>query len=286
MKEATVFKVARLSRRAGIPRLARLVRHSDLRIALSHYVDDVHMDGYRRVVEMLLEERTPRTPQEILAAYDGSGRALPRGRHVGFSFDDGLLSSYHAAQRVLNPLGLKAMFFIPTQILSLGTPEEMRAFFMERVYRRPSSAMPESHYVTMTADHMRELHAQGHLVLPHTHSHIALAEIVTGEDVRAELAEPRERLEDLLQSPARGFAFPFGTERVVSRTAYDGVRRHYDVTLTGLVGANTARTPPYALFRDCLHPHQPMPYLRDVVAGALDPVYLAKMLKLRRVAAI
>ena len=284
MDDARMMRVAGTLGRLGAGRISRAVRRGpELRIALTHFVDAGRMDDYRRIVEQLLEDRTPVDPAAVLdgkRAWTGAAPAL------AFTFDDGLLSSYAAAQKVLNPLGIKAMFFIPTQILGMGDVDEMRSFFAQRVYRRASHAMPDERFVTMTTDHMLELQSQGHVVLPHTHTHIALDQIRTEADVARELVEPKERLEELLQRPCDGFAFPFGNEQVVAGYAYEQVRRVYRVTFTGLNGANTPRTPPDSLYRDCMHPHFPLDYVRDLSSGALDAVYAVKMQRLRRRAAV
>ena len=269
---AAALSRARAGALAGVAR-----RGPELRIALTHFVDAGRMDDYRRIVEHLLEDRVAVAPSVVL-----DGAAAWPDRAVAFSFDDGLLSSYRAAQEVLDPLGVKAMFFVPTQIMGMRSDEEMRAFFAERVYRRPGGAMPRERYVTMSAEQMIELREQGHAVLPHTHTHIALDRIRDADDVRRELQEPKARLEDLLQQPCDGFAFPFGTESVVSAHAYEQLRSIYRVTFTGLSGANTPRTPMDSLYRDCLHPHYSLDHVRNLVEGALDPVYAVKMRRLRR----
>jgi len=99
----------------------------------------------------------------------------------------------------------------------------MRDFFRRNVYRQPQRSLPPERYVTMNAHHLRELHQQGHRVMPHTHSHASLAEICDADAVERELEVPRRMIEDLLQAAAPAFAFPFGTHRDVSRFAYQAM---------------------------------------------------------------
>ena len=204
---------------------------------------------------MLLIDRAPATPAQILSFYCPAVRAPLRGNLLGITFDDGLLSSYYAAEQVLKPLGLKAFFFVPTQIFDLKNDAEMRDFFTTRVYRSGRTGLSPHHYQTMSRDHVRELHAQGHMVLPHTHSHVRLDEINENELVDRELVRPKALLEDMLQTKIEAFAFPFGTERVVSPFAFRAVRQTYDACFAGVGGPNTAQTDRYSLHRDCVHPH-------------------------------
>ena len=88
-------------------------------------------------------------------------------------------------------------------------------------------------------------------------------------------------LEELLATPVDSMAFPTGTERVVSAYAYEWIRKLYSSCFTGLSGPNTARTDPFSLFRDSIHPHHPLEHNARVVPGALDLVYAVKMRRLR-----
>lgn len=282
MREERLISVARAARRTGVAALARAATPRDnVRVTLTHYVADGHVDRFRRVVEALLEEREPLTPGEVVDLYRGQGAPL-RGRRVAFSFDDGLLSSYEAAQRVLEPLGVKALFFVPTAVFELRGEDEMRAFFAQNVYRRASGSLPPERYVTMTLDHARELHRQGHMVLPHTHGHVRLDALDSDALVERELVRPKVLIEDALQAEVAAFAFPFGTERVVDERSYRAVRRTYPVCFTALGGANTAATDPSCLYRDSVSPHLPLDHAANVAAGSFDLYYRLKMRRLRR----
>ena len=277
-----MISAARVARATGLAALARAITPADnLRVTLTHYVADEHVDQFRRLVEAVLSRREPLSPRTALDGLTGAAAPLP-GRRVLFTFDDGLLSSYAAAQRVLNPLGVQAVFFVPTAIFELRGHDEMRAFFAANVYRRAAGPLEPHQFVTMSLDHARELHAQGHLVLPHTHDHVRLDSVASPELVERELARPKAILEDALQDDVPAFAFPFGTERVVSADAYAAVRRTYRACFTALGGANTRRTDPYTLYRDSLSPHVPVTYALDVMGGSFDLYYRLKMGRLHR----
>jgi peptidoglycan/xylan/chitin deacetylase (PgdA/CDA1 family) len=118
--------------------------------------------------------------------------------------------------------------------------------------------------------------------MPHTHSHVSLASIRSRQDIERELLRPKAILEDLIQETVDAFAFPFGTENAVSREAFSAMSRIYRACFSGLHGANTHRTQPHYLYRDCLHPFYPLTFVDDIVKGNLDGVYALKMRRLRR----
>lgn len=277
------MRAARVLRRSGVAALATSLKPSDnLRVTLTHHVPPSDLENFARLVDQLCSERTVVDAGQVVRSYaDQSGAAI-EGKRLAFTFDDGLLSSFHATQSVLNPRGIKAIFFVPTMILDLTSPDQMRDFFRRNVYRRPSGELPADKYTTMSAEHLLELHDQGHLVLPHTHSHASLLSLTTPEDIDRELRMPMLLLEDMLQSPIDGFAFPVGTERVVNSIAYEAVRRIYSVCFTGLGGVNTATTDRHCLYRDCVHPFHLPDHVANVTAGSYDLFYSHKMRRLKR----
>lgn len=280
--EQEMVVAGRILRRVGAAALATGLRPSNnLRITLTHNVPSGELENFARIVDQVRSERRVVDPTAVLRAFADRTSPTLQGETVLFTFDDGLLSSFTAAQSILNPRGIKAIFFVPTGILGFASPDEMRDFFRRNVYRRPRVLSPDE-YVTMTADHLCELHAQGHMVLPHTHSHSSLRSLTTPEDLDREVRKPKLLLEDMLGGPVEGFAFPIGTERVVSALAYEAVRGTYAVCFTGLGGVNTARTDPYCLHRDCVHPYYLPVHVANVMAGSFDLYYQHKMRRLKR----
>ncbi len=208
-----------------------------------------------------------------------SQRDVGGGEQFTITFDDGLLSSYEATQAVLDPLGLKAAFFVPTAILELKSDEEMRSFCVENLQLGAGIGSEQSRF--MSRQHLLDLRDRGHAVFPHTHSHEPLTRIRTSEAVDRELRLPRAILEDLLQEPVTALALPYGDDRSVGSDGFRAVERIYDACFTSIPGVNSSRTDPYLLRRDDLHPHDPVDHVVNLCEGVLDIPYDAKMWRLR-----
>lgn len=283
MHDQQIMRVGSVARRLGIAALASRLRPADnVRITLTHHVAPADLDNFAMLVDQLCAERSVIDARSIVRSYADQKVPGLDGERVAFTFDDGLLSSFHAAQTILNPRGIKAIFFVPTMILDLTSPDAMRDFFRRNVYRRPTGHLPADRYMAMSADHMVELRDQGHMVLPHTHSHANLQTLTTPAEIDRELRVPKVRLENMLQSRVDGFAFPVGTERVVNEVTYEAVREIYSVCFTGLGGVNTATTDRFCLYRDCVHPYHQPEHVSNVTAGAYDLFYTHKMRRLKR----
>lgn len=274
-----LFRLFGLHRWGGAGRAAG----ANVRVTYTHEVRRGDLANFDGLVRCLLRHRRGISPAEFFAACRGGGSLLA-GPSVLLTFDDGLLSSYHAARDILEGHGLRAIFFVPTAALGLHTDAGMRRFAARYAYyglREAASLAPEE-YRFMGREHLVELAAAGHAVCPHTHSHVLLRDIRSAAQADRELIRPRRILEDLLGCEAPAMAFPVGTEREAGKYAYDCIRRTYDLCFTALSGANTAATDPHRLHRDCLPADAPPAYAEMIMQGTYDVYYRLKMRRLRR----
>jgi peptidoglycan/xylan/chitin deacetylase (PgdA/CDA1 family) len=283
MDERSFFRAGRLFRAAGLATFARaLDRGPGVRAFSLHGVEPDQMENFDALLALLAAAGEFITPDAFAAWIDRPlDSPLPPNGYL-LTFDDGLRSSYDAAQQVLAPRGIKAIFFVPTAILGLADRAAMRRFALENVYQGWSAdAVTPAMYECMSADDLVRLRAAGHLVLPHTYSHCYLPAIGDAERVEAELVRPKQTLETVLGEEVRGFAFPGGADHHAARFPYQAIRSIYDYCFTGLMGRITPKTEKHYLCRSALHPHYPTSHVRDVVDGAYDLYYATRMRRLK-----
>jgi peptidoglycan/xylan/chitin deacetylase (PgdA/CDA1 family) len=277
--------IGTVARRLGGAHLVdHFIPRDHIRIVMTHHVFDEDLEQFDHIVRFLGIDRQFIDPPQFFRHYGESSPEPIVARSLLWTFDDGLLSAYTAAQQVLNPIGVKAIFFIPTAILDFRTPEQMREFAHTRILfgARAVNALRREEYITMSAEHLQELHEQGHTILPHTHSHVRACEIATSKDVALELIRPRRILEGLLQSPAGAVAIPVGTPATVSTYSYRQIASIYSACFTGLGGPNTPSTDPRFLRRDSIHPWYSVEHARNIVDGIFDPYFSLRMKALHR----
>jgi peptidoglycan/xylan/chitin deacetylase (PgdA/CDA1 family) len=122
---------------------------------------------------------------------------------VGLSFDDGYADFADHAVPVLKRYGYNATVFVVTE--RMGKTNDWDT----------GPGWP-----LLDADAVRELAADGIEIGSHTATHVRLAGL-DPQTLADELGSSRERLAELLGSPPRGFAYPYGS---VDRAARDAVR--------------------------------------------------------------
>ena len=123
------------------------------------------------------------TPQEL---YDGlSGVAALPEKPVLITFDDGYVDNYVNAFPILQKYGLKATIFVVPAFTGVN-------------------------YGYLTWDQLREMEQGGIEAQSHTLNHRALEEL-PDDEIRSELLESKQMLEEQLGHPVDFLAYPTGT---------------------------------------------------------------------------
>lgn len=256
--------------------------HPYIRVTYTHQVCGHEKQNFDALAAFLVNNYEMLTPDQF---FQWMANPAPlSSSKVLMTFDDGLISSYQAIKTTLAKYNLKAVMFIPTQILELKTPEDMKRFAWRQLNFQegePPASFSEDEYLTMGKKEILDLQKDGHAIYPHTHSHRRLHEITDDATAAAELSRPKKILEDLLQAPMDAFAYPVGTERVIGPFAFSYLKKTYRYGFTALAGKNTARTDPYLLHRDCMNANYDVDHLKRVQQGVLDPYYQYKLRKFK-----
>jgi peptidoglycan/xylan/chitin deacetylase (PgdA/CDA1 family) len=144
-------------------------------------------------------------------------RALSRFRQVRVTFDD----AFRSAGTVfadLERLGVPVQIFVCTRYALVGAPLTIPEL---------AGDDPEQ-LATMNWDELREQAARGVAIGSHAVSHPHLTTLSEG-DLRRELNESKEEIEDRLGRPCEDLAYPYGEhdQRVRAAARAAGYRRAY-----------------------------------------------------------
>jgi peptidoglycan/xylan/chitin deacetylase (PgdA/CDA1 family) len=159
-----------------------------------------------------------------------------RSRALHVTFDDGYRSVL-AAVPALERLGVRPSVFVCTDYASDGRPLDLPP--LDSV-----SAAHRDELATLRWDELRELAARGVEVGSHTRTHPDLRGLPES-DLRREVAESREAIEDELGRPCRFFAYPYGQadDRIRREVERAGYRAAFGLAGVGKTGG------PYAIGR-------------------------------------
>ncbi|MES2770837.1 MAG: polysaccharide deacetylase family protein [Pseudomonadota bacterium] len=146
-----------------------------------------------------------------------------QGRRVAISFDDGYLDNLEVAAPILSELGLPFTVFVTSEFVRTGKPG-----FLSPSALRSLAALP------------------GAQIGAHGANHLDLAQC-DEPTLHAELRSSRDYLEDVLGSPVRMLAYPYGAANLRVRAA--ALAAGYRLGACSQAGINRAQRDPLLLRR-------------------------------------
>lgn len=195
------------------------------------------------------------------------------------SFDDGFMSNHQFAIEVLEPRGIRAIFFVCPGLIDLPAGERERAV-ASNVHLggvgRPTSLM--------TWREIEDLRHRGHTVGSHLFTHRRMTELPE-EGREREVAMAAEALRSRLGMPAEWAAFPFGDIGSIDSASLKAIGKHHRYCRSGIRGLNSPLTPPLALFGEHVGPETPLDLQLLAAEGGLDFRYTAARRRLLAMAA-
>jgi peptidoglycan/xylan/chitin deacetylase (PgdA/CDA1 family) len=199
-----------------------------------------------------------------------SGDEPIRGRNLLLTFDDGFASNRRIAEQVLNPLGIRALFFAVSDFVALVDRSEARHFIVRHIQPgRKVHELPD-HLYNMSWSDLEALLEQGHSIGGHTRTHARLSTINAEHDLETEIIASADTLARRLGAPIEHFAYTFGDIASFSPQALAIARRRFRFIYSGLRGDNARDSSPFALRRDAVTARDSKALLGGYVEGAAD----------------
>ncbi|MBE8352120.1 polysaccharide deacetylase family protein, partial [Leptospira borgpetersenii] len=90
------------------------------------------------------------------------------GRNLLLTFDDGYLSNRIVAEEILEPLGIKALFFIISDFVDIQKKQEIRKFISNNIYPSFTVEQVPDFWAPMRWEDLEVLLHKGHSIGSHT----------------------------------------------------------------------------------------------------------------------
>jgi peptidoglycan/xylan/chitin deacetylase (PgdA/CDA1 family) len=203
-----------------------------------------------------------------------SGDEPIQGQNLLLTFDDGFASNRVVAEEILNPMGIRALFFAVSDFVALEDREEARHFIAKNIQPGSSADKLPSHLINMRWTDLEALLEQGHCVGGHTRTHTRLSQINTESDLEREIISSADTLEKRLGVPIEHFAYTFGDIASFSEKALAIAKSRFRFIYSGLRGDNTFGVSPLALRRDAVNAHDSTALLGAFLEGLADLHYV------------
>lgn len=237
-----------------------------------HDVSRNEIDPFRQLLIQLKKEYGFLDPEDFIRFIKGEIKLS--NDHFLLTFDDGFVSNYKIAKEILNPLQIKAIFFVPTGFIDAKTPEAQK-LYIKRKFRieKCVANFHDNEIKAMTLENLSELLDMGYTIGGHTKNHCRLSEINDDAFLREEIVSSGDRIEELLGVEVEHFAYPFGDIGSISRKAMEIAKSRYSYVYSGVRGANKFGIHPGAIRREALNISDGIKYNTFVANGGLSLYY-------------
>ncbi len=243
-----------------------------LRVLIFHDISQDDMDLFSSHLQCLSRFYNFVSPGEFTNML--LGKIPIKSDSLLISFDDGFASNRVAAEKILNPMGISALFFIITDFIDIHSSKDTRLFLKHALSFSIDEISEETR--SMSWEDLEYLLETGHTIGAHTSNHKRLAE-VHNNDLEDQIIKSCDILEQRLGVNIEHFAYPFGDIDSFSPEAFSVARKRFKYIHTGIRGNNKFGTNTFGIRRDSVNIKNSSLAISSLLEGSSDCLYKKKL---------
>lgn len=242
-----------------------------IRVLIYHHVAPSDMSYFSEQIEVLQKNYNIINFKEFSRMY--SGEVKVNGINVLITFDDGFYSSRKVCEQVLDPRGIKAVFFVLPDLILAKNKKEAIAIINKGIFDgQPPADANSLDY--MRATDIEFLLKMGHTIGSHTRRHKRLSSGLSEAELIDEIIRSGDQLERLFKINIDCFAYPFGDAMSINQQALQLALQRYRYVFSGVRGSNLVTAHQRrCLLRDEISPTYSTSLTRLIVEGGLTMRY-------------
>ena len=227
-----------------------VVSKNRLRVLAYHDIPESEEIAFINHMTWLKENWNIVTPSEFETMI--LGKKPITGNNVLITFDDGFISNKLIAEKILNPLGIKAIFFVISDFVEIKNRNKSYRFASNQIVPGSSVNNIPKNWKNMQWSDLASLIEQGHTIGSHTKTHVRLSECTSKDKLEMEIIRSAEKISHELGVDINHFAFTFGDIDSFSRDALKVAKTKFDFIYSGIRGVNLGKVSPFAIRRDAV----------------------------------
>lgn len=235
-------------RKIGV--LIGVVSKNRLRVLAYHDIPESEESVFINHMTWLKENWNIVTPAEFEMMILGKKPII--GDNVLITFDDGFISNKLIAEKILNPLGIKALFFVISDFIEIKNRSKSYKFASNKIVPGSTISDIPRNWENMQWSDLAALIEQGHTIGCHTKTHARLSDCSSKDELEIEIIRSAEKISHELGVDINHFAFTFGDIDSFSRDALKIAKSQFDFIYSGIRGVNLGKVSPFAIRRDAV----------------------------------
>ena len=242
-----------------------------VRVLLFHDIPRDQHEEFRRKLEFISKSWNFINPKEFEDYLNN--KLVLKGDNLLLSFDDGFYSNRVVAETVLDPLGIKALFFVVSDFVKLTNQKEEIEFIKNNLYpdwRNHSYPDCLDEIRSLSYHDLKFLEDSGHSIGCHTASHPDLSKIVNNEALEKEIIDSANELEINAGIKIKHFSYGFGHSSFFSKDALMIAKKRFPFVYTAMRGDNEVNKLPWAIRRDTIALDDKLYLMKSFLEGVAD----------------
>ena len=155
------------------------------------------------------------------------------------TFDDGHITNFNLASKILDTFNIKASFFIPVNVICRKTektiPEENKVLLDK--YNILSDLSEDNKNMlsrlTMTWENIIDLDNRGHFIGSHGSNHVRLSKELSDDQLDYEISKSKEIIEEKLKKKINSFCWIVGDKKSYTKKASEVIKKNnYKLSFT------------------------------------------------------
>lgn len=258
------------------------INSNQLRVIIFHDIENNQQQKFEKLIKKLKETWNIITPIEFKKLITNNNVNIKK-KNILITFDDGYKSQKKITEKYLDPLNIKALFFVVSDFIKLKTKEEAHNFIRKNFYKEEKSELNlDESTLNMSQEDIQELIGNGHTIGGHTSTHAELSKIKDNNIFFDEIVNSSLRLENIIQNyKIEDFAYTFGDLESIDEKSTKTILQNYKYLYSGLRG-NNLNLNSKIIRRDAISLNEPFEVISAYLNGYTDFIYKTKINKLEK----
>tara|TARA_B110000438_G_C15820384_1_gene654113 strand:+ start:1237 stop:2139 length:903 start_codon:yes stop_codon:yes gene_type:complete len=242
-----------------------------VRVLLFHDIPPEQHNEFQRKLEFLSLTWDFITPEEFGLYLDN--KLTLTGDNLLLSFDDGFYSNRVVAEKILNTMGIKALFFVVSEFVKITKKQEEIEFIKNNLYPEWRKHTYPAHIEEMRSlsyEDLKYLDEQGHSIGCHTATHQDMSKILDPSVLRKEIIDSANEIETLANITIEHFSYGFGHASFFNKDALMMAKERFPYIHTAMRGDNAKDKIPWAIKRDAIALEDPLYLMTSFLEGIAD----------------
>ena len=256
-------------------------KEEQLRVITFHNILREEHDKFFNLIQYLKKNWNIITPEQFKNIINSKEIKISK-KNILITFDDAFKSQKIVTEKFLDPLNIKALFFIVSDFVKISSQDEAHKFIKENFFKsqnKDNKIDLESN--NMTLEDIRYLVSKGHTIGGHTKTHKQLSKIKNKNSLIEEIIESKKFLENQIEIKIEDFAYTFGDLASIDKASVDIIMKNFNYLYSGLRG-NNMNINRKIVRRDAVDMKEDFQIISAYLNGYVDLIYSKKLNKLEK----